>query len=113
MKTVVGRIDTILNGAQTQLANLAEEYRRAVLIPLCSKHRLTYLAGMGRTLFSTEDGVDVGNAGDARDEGLTFLVPVFAVLDKLCLGTLDDFGFYVDDITKRDWLLGAGTRRRR
>ncbi len=72
MKDVASSIDAVLERARANLARLAEEYRRTVLIPLCSKHRLTYLAGMGRTLFSTEDGVDIGNAGDARDERLRF-----------------------------------------
>ena len=70
---------------------------------MCTTHRLTYLAGMGRTLFSTEDGVDVGSADDARDEGLAFLVPVFAVLDKECIGGNDVFGYYVADVSAQDW----------
>ena len=103
MKAYLDKIDTILKLAAWQIEELAEEYRSTVLIPLCSKHRLTYMTGMGRTIFSTEDGIVVGTSDDALDEGLAFLVPVFAVLNEQCLGTNDVFGFYVGDITKRDW----------
>jgi hypothetical protein len=94
------RIEEIIDATRDRLTALASEYRSRVMVPLCRKHKLTYIAGMGRTVFYNRKGVSVGS----MEEAPAYLVSVFDVLDSSAIGANDCFGFYVADITEHDWL---------
>ena len=94
--------ETVLVEARLRIEKLATEYRDKVLVPFCRKHRLTYLAGMGRTVFYTSDDRSFGSAADAVCEGYPQAEAVFEVLDQGAVGQNDCFGFYVGDITYAD-----------
>ena len=87
----------VLDAARKRIEALADEYREAVLLPYCRRHRLTFTSGMGRTVFYTEDGRSFGSAEDARYEGYDAR-HIFAVLDQEAIGRNDCFGFYMRDV---------------
>lgn len=96
-------IDAILEAARERVAELAEAYRKDVLVPFCREHRLTYIAGNGRTVFYAARGDrSFGSPGEARVEGYAAAVPIFEVLDQPAIGREDYFGFYIRDVTRRD-----------
>jgi hypothetical protein len=105
-KGIEQRVDTILDRARDQLMKLADAYRRDVLLPLCHRLRVTYMAGNGTTAFYIEDDANrsIGSADDAEHEGGDFveLISIFNQLDVGAIGNNDCFGYYVADITKTD-----------
>ena len=92
----------VLAAARRRLQELADDYRKTVLVPFCRKYRLTFLSGMGRTVFYTEDNRNFGSADAAVDEGYHEAVRIFRVLDQEAIGRNDEFGFYVCDVTAQD-----------
>lgn len=98
---------TVLAAARERIAALADEYRETVLLPFCRKHRLTFIAGMGRTVFYTEDGRSFGDAEEAAYEGYA-AKRIFAVLDQEAVGQNDCFGFYMRNVDDVDAGLRSG-----
>lgn len=106
MKRVDQILDEIHQAATERVQRLADEYRQQKMIPLCKKLQLTYIAGMGRTVFYAEDGrVSFGNASDVDQRSkYRALIQAFAVLDLPVLGSNNDvFGFYIADIRESDY----------
>jgi hypothetical protein len=105
MSIIKKRIEKILNSAQEQLSKLADGYRTRVLLPICRKHRLTYIAGMGRTVFYIE-GDESRSIGDGAEASLLgygkVLSKVFDDLNEPVLSSNDVFGYYVGDISEKD-----------
>lgn len=96
------RIELVLHAARKELQGLADEYRTLVLIPLCRRYRLTFISGMGRTVFYKQDGRSAGSAEEAISEKMSYLVPIFRTLDTEAIGHNDCFGYYVSDINESD-----------
>lgn len=93
------RVDASLEEARNQIQALADEFRRQRLLPFCREHKLTYLAGMGRTVFYRR-----GKPIDSSE--LYALTPIEEILNIEAVGRNDYFGFYIADITNKD-LKGA------
>lgn len=92
-------LDAITTKAVDEIQVLADRYRSQKLVPLCKRHKLTFIAGMGHTVFYTRDGESIGDIYDAKQHGLHILVPVFEVLNIAVLNSKTDvFGYYIADI---------------
>jgi len=107
-------VEQILEEARERVGKLAEEYRERVLLPLCREHKLTYIAGMGRTVFYVNDNEreSMGSIDDAVLMGYGMVLDtVFKDINVPVMGTNDCFGYYIKDITKKD--IGLSSRRRR
>lgn len=98
---IIDEIDLELERLQHRIQVLADIYRADVLIPLCRKHRLTFVSGMGRTVFY-KGKMSIGDYYDAELAKMRYLKPVFEVINKEVLSGTDVFGFYVADVTKDD-----------
>lgn len=85
--------------AQQQIQELADAYRAEKLLPFCRKHQLTYLAGMGRTVFTNKHGDTVTSTE------LKALKPIEDILNIDAIGRNDVFGYYIFDITEDDLVL--------
>lgn len=99
---IKARIERHVEGAvermRGEVAELAERWRRDVLLPFCRAQRLTYLAGNGRATFDRSNG----EALAPDDPLLAELMPVL----NIEITHADYFGYYVDSVTKKD-LRGA------
>ena len=99
------RIETITQRARDELAKLGEEYREQVLIPLCRKHKLTFVSGMGSFCFWTKiNGHNewIGDHEAAKQYRKTYLIPIIDLLNYEAMYLDDHFGFYVRDINESD-----------
>ena len=105
MTSVIERkLDAIEARARAQVESVAAQYRLRVLVPFCRRHRFTYIAGMGMTVFYDDEHRSIGSADDAILEERPELVPIFDVLDIHVLGSnVDVFGYYIAEITVSDW----------
>lgn len=94
---------------QVKVQRLAAEYREFVLLPLCKKHKLCFVSGMGTFFFhSAADGDafdgqswSVRDMGDAIQERKRYLIPYLEMLDQE-VEQGQYFGYYIDDITHED-----------
>lgn len=96
----------VLIEARKRIEAVADHYREKVLVPFCRKHQLTFLAGMGRTVFYTKAERSFGSAAEAISEGYPEARRIFEVLDQAALGRNDCFGYYVERVTDAD--IGEG-----
>lgn len=100
--------DKIQKQSDAVFDKLAAEYRKEVLIPLASKHRLLFMAGMGSASFYSADNSNVlfSDAEEAMAYGYTGFTKVFDVLNVETprLGQHDCLALHVMDIKKEDWL---------
>jgi hypothetical protein len=83
------------------ISTLADEFRDKILIPLCSKKKLTFVSGMGRFFFSTTANIDINEIDDKLIEKHG-LKTIFDILN-IELTRDDYFGYYVSDISENDW----------
>lgn len=97
-------IEKIIDNARDQIQILADEYRETVMIPICRKLRLTYLAGNGNFAFYPIDDVSVNSSISNRFDAEHYaygkykaLVPIFKQLE-IEITHNDLFGYYVLDI---------------
>jgi hypothetical protein len=93
---VASEVEKILKGTVSRVQDLADLYRERVLVPFCRKHHLTYIAGMGRTVFYDSNDRPV----DSLD--IRALKKIEVDLNVEVLGTNDVFGYYISDITEQD-----------
>lgn len=89
------RVEAALEEAREKIQRLADEFRERRLLPFCRRHRLTFIAGMGSTVFY-RDGRPVYSTD------LRVLAPMEEVLDIEAVGRNDVFGFYIADVTDED-----------
>lgn len=109
-KTVADKISAELEEialrARSAVDNLADEYRRDVVEPLCRKHNLDFMTGNGTMIFvgdynDREVTVrDLISARDRFDGAFSYLESLFEVLE-LEVGRDDYFGYYVEDVKVR------------
>lgn len=92
---VQAQVEAALGEAQDKIQRLADEFRERRLLPFCRRHRLTYLAGNGRTVFYRD-------AHPVDSSYLKALLPVEEILNTDAIGRNDVFGFYIADITEDD-----------
>jgi len=105
MSIVKAKIERIVEAARDSIVDLAKEYRTDVLLPLCRKHKLTYLAGNGTYFFFVKGDSEksISNIDDAKVFGYgKILGEVFEDLDAEGLDGNDRFGYYIVDITRKD-----------
>lgn len=112
-KKWVSKIETITDRARDELEKLAEEYRQQVLIPLCRKHKYTFISGMGTFFFvvkfdGKEETVGIDNvnyyvAGDNDYLIKKQLAPIIDTLNYEAMSRDDCLGFYVKDIKESDY----------
>lgn len=91
------RIEAVQEEARNKVQAIADEFRVKRLIPFCRRHKLTYLAGNGRTVFYNKQGNPVYSTD------LKALEPIEEILDIQAIGVNDVFGFYIEDIDEEDW----------
>lgn len=96
-------INSLVDSLFAQVDVMAAQYRDEVMLPICRRLRLRYLAGMGETLFVSidDEAVTIASAWDAKTLGYKSLVPVFETLGVEIVGN-DVFGYRIDDITEED-----------
>lgn len=94
------RIHQLMDEFDAKIAAEAAEYREKVLVPLCEKHQLRFISGMGTFFFCPKGGNKDWSAGNVEDAKLAkkrFLIPYLEVLDtEISHGQY--FGFWVSDI---------------
>lgn len=96
--------------ALARIAELAEQYRSSVLLPLCREHGFTYSTCNGNCWFTNREGDSYFHDFDVENHD-AFLKPAFEILDLPDhLGGV--FGYHVKDITKDD-LESTKARRRK
>jgi hypothetical protein len=83
-----------------QVSDLAERIRTEVIVPMCQKHQLTFLSGMGRFFFS-RDKENYSDEYDTPDELKFDLVPILNLLDQE-VSHNQYLGYYVSDVKKED-----------
>ena len=89
------RVEAALEEARQKIQRLADEFRERRLLPFCRRHRLTFVAGMGRTVFYRR-----GRPVDSTD--LAALASMEEIMDIDAVGRNDAFGFYIADVTEED-----------
>lgn len=90
----IDRIDDQLNA---MIEKLADDVRTSVVLPICRKHRLTFIAGMGTYAFYNAAGDNFGSTYAPK-----YLHRVFAIMDQL-LPTGLALGAYINDVQESDW----------
>lgn len=106
--------EAAVDKARKELEQIGEHYRDNVLVPLCRKLGLTFIAGMGSTTFYVDDNPNdnISTGPDAEDRGYPELVEVFEVLNADGIGQNDCLGYYIAEIKASD-IEGKPKRRRR
>jgi len=94
-------LDEVRESCCERIENVAKDYRERVLIPLCKKHRLTFVSGMGSFCF-WRGNTWISEEEEARRLGLDDVADALETLYHEALARYDCFGFYVADITKTD-----------
>ena len=108
-KKYAKKLKGLVSEFEEKVEALAEEYRQTVLIPLCKKHSLCFLSGMGTFYFyPAKDfgkfGSDwnASNFDDCVIEEKMFLAPYLETLnEEVTHGQY--FGYYVEDIVPGDY----------
>lgn len=98
------------------MEDLAERFRGELLIPVCSKHHFTYIAGNGTWVLTRKEGdedeISISSIFDLRS------LHVGRREERVLLAALEDivrtldievrhnnaFGFYVADVDRGDWI---------
>jgi hypothetical protein len=103
MASYIADIERAKNTYDAALETIALQYRREVLLPICVKHGLEYIAGMGAYLFfrGEEQITQQYNPTAVKRYGL---IGAFHVLeqDVSISGDYVPFGWWVSDITTDD-----------
>lgn len=97
--------DALYRIFDAQMQELGVRIRTQLVLPLCKKHKLEYLAGMGTCCFYStgKRKLSMSNAFNARLEGFPDIAAAFDTLDyEIHHNNL--VGFYVPDVRRKDWL---------
>lgn len=103
MITTKEELELYLNGILARAMNdielAADKYRREVLVPLCDKKGLSFIAGMGCTVFYDRDGNPFGLASDFPRSMRKKMEGVFEILNLPVLGSnVEVFGYFIESI---------------
>lgn len=89
-----------------EVFQICERLRDEVIIPVCRKHKLTFLSGMGTFFFSKGKQTYSGGYGitDARwgSKLIAELTPIFELLNTEVTHN-QVLGYYVSDVSKDDY----------
>jgi hypothetical protein len=109
---IVNKIKKVQEEYDKQMTELADEYRKEVVIPFCKKYRLLYGTGMGTMSFFvrhpeivTVDGIDceLNKIPDfVPKKAIPELKEIFKILRTDDISPYQCFGYYVDDVTEED-----------
>lgn len=96
--------DRIYDRYCADVAELGEQVRTEVIIPLCRTYQLTFTSGMGSFFFTDSDNYDYidTRSPDFPPERKKVFAPVFTLLNQE-LTRNDYLGFYVADVKKEDY----------
>lgn len=98
------RVKCALEEAERRYKNsislAAEKYRREVLVPLCSRKRLTFWSVNGEFWFVTESGEEIRHESDARRFGL---LRVYRTLCNPTEYAHSWFGDFVPFVDRSNW----------
>ena len=100
MATIEQELEAIERQVERQVQEIADEYRRSVVIPICHEHDLSYTTGNGVTWFNRRRGGEtIDDQHMAVLEDMPFLVPVFEKLNLPVLGSgVMVLGYYVENV---------------
>lgn len=99
---IKSQLQTILSQTQKKIQALADSAREAIILPICKKHGLRYVAGNGITIFiDVKNENSIGNVYDAihdYDGKYAFLAPIFDNVIDLEVDSNNVLGYYIDDV---------------
>lgn len=110
MRAIEKKLQGIYERAEAEIQKLADEYRIEVLIPVCKRAKMTYLAGNGMFWFSpiemnydTAYNKVISTVDDAKRNKKRYLIQVLEDLNSSALeSNVQCFGFYIADVTEKD-----------
>lgn len=88
-------VESVLDHTREKLEEIAETWRAQTLLPFCRRHRLTFISGMGRTVFYRDE-----EPVDSYD--MPALKRLEEVLNLEGIGPNDCLGYYIRDVTEED-----------
>ena len=101
MKEYADALDILQKKFDEDVSALAEKLRQEVIIPVCKKHRLKFLSGMGRFFFYRGEKTYNDTHDHMSDSLREDLKPIFDLLNTE-VSHNQYLGYYVDDVgTKR------------
>jgi hypothetical protein len=109
---IVDKIEKIEKEHDKQMTELADEYRKEVIIPFCKKYGLLYGTGMGTmSFFVRHPEIDTVDEIDCELNKIPDFVPqkaipelkeIYKILRTDDMNPNQCFGYYVDDVTEED-----------
>ncbi len=103
MNQYLDQLSDIQERYKRELDELADELRYRIVMPVCKKHKLTYIAGNGTFFFTDSKDENYHNTWEIADPKLAEeLSSVFDILNTE-VGYNDYLGFYVRDVMEEDY----------
>lgn len=96
MKRFKKAFEAVEAAHQAALENLAEDVRVNLIMPVCKKHKLGFLSGMG-TFFFSKGNLTIASKEDALQHRMRVLIPILEVLN-LEVSHGQYLGFWVGDV---------------
>jgi hypothetical protein len=109
MKKYTRALEQITKLAEMEIQKLADDYRKAVLIPACKRAKMRYISGNGTWYFlplvvdKNDPDLHISYGFQAKDQKKNYLIPVIKMLDEIVLDSdMKCFGFYMTDVNESD-----------
>ncbi len=99
MKQYEKALDILQKKFEENISALADQIREDVIIPVCKKHKLIFISGMGSFFFARGDKTYTDTHDRMSDSLREDLVPILNLLNTEVTHN-QYLGFYVDDVRK-------------